>query len=71
MQVQWQCRAPGRKSYPSHVSDEEWAFVTPYLTLCRLDASQRTHDLREVFNASRWMGMTGAQWRYTPNHFPP
>jgi transposase len=29
--------------YPSDVSDEEWAFVAPYLTLCREDAPQRNY----------------------------
>ena len=60
-----------RKPYPSDVSDEEWAFVAPYLTLMRPDASQRTHDLREVFNALRWIVRTGAPWRYLPGDFPP
>jgi transposase len=60
-----------RKSYPSDVTDEEWAFAAPYLTLMVLDAPQRTHDLREVFNALRWLVRTGAQWRYLPNDFPP
>jgi hypothetical protein len=27
-----------RKRYPSDVSDDEWAFVAPYLTLMPLDA---------------------------------
>lgn len=66
-----QAPAPTRKPYPSDVSDEEWAFVAPYLTLCREDARQRKYDLREVFNALRWMVKTGTQWRYMPNHFPP
>ncbi|MCS6992674.1 MAG: transposase, partial [Anaerolineales bacterium] len=42
-----------RKAYPSDVSDEEWAFVAPYLTLMREDAPQREHELREVFNGLR------------------
>jgi hypothetical protein len=37
---------PNRRPYPTDVSDEEWAFVAPYLALVRQDASQRTHDLR-------------------------
>src|SRR5829696_5709713 len=37
-----------RKPYPSDVSDEEWAFVAPYLALVREDAPQREYDLREV-----------------------
>ena len=62
---------PFRQPYPSDVTDEEWAFVAPYLTLLRPDAPQRTHDLREVYNALRWLVRTGAQWRMLPHEFPP
>jgi len=47
------------------VSDEEWAFVAPYLSLMTEEAPRR-HDLREVFNALRWMVRAGAPWRYLP-----
>jgi len=60
-----------RKPYPSDVSDEEWAFVAPYLALVREDAPQRTHDLREVFNGLRWIVRSGAPWRMLPHDFPP
>jgi transposase len=60
-----------RAPYPSDVTDEEWAFVAPYLTLMTVAAPQRQHDLREVFNALRWLVRTGAQWRYLPHDFPP
>jgi len=60
-----------RKPYPSDVTDEEWDFVTPYLTLMKDDAAQREHDLREVFNAMRWIVRTGSPWRYMPNDLPP
>jgi len=59
-----------RKSYPSDVSDEEWAFVAPYLTLMKEAAPQREHSLREVFDALRWMVRSGSPWRYLPNDFP-
>ena len=62
---------PNRKPYPSDVSDEEWAFVAPYLALVREDAPQRTHDLREVLNGLRWVVRTGSPWRYMPNDLPP
>jgi transposase len=62
---------PTRKPYPSDVSDEEWAFVAPYLALVREDAPQRTHDLREVFNGLRWVVRTGSPWRYMPHDLPP
>ena len=63
--------ASERRPYPSDVSDEEWEFVAPYLTLMQEDAAQRDHTLREVFNALRWMVRTGAQWRFLPNDLPP
>jgi transposase len=52
------------------VSDEEWAFVVPDLTLMTEDAPQRHHDLREVFNGLRWLARTGAQWRILPHDLP-
>jgi transposase len=60
-----------RKPYPSDVSDDEWAFVAPYLTLMTEDAPQREHSLREVFNGLRWIVRTGAQWRWLPHDLPP
>ena len=60
-----------RKPYPTDVSDEEWAFVAPYLILFPLDAGQRRHDLREVFNALRYVVRTGCPWRMLPNDLPP
>jgi hypothetical protein len=39
-----------RKAYPSDVSDEEWAFVAPYLTLMSEAAPQRDYPLGEGFN---------------------
>ena len=48
-----------RKPCPTDVSDEEWALVAPYLILFPLDAGQRRHDLREIFNAPRYVVRTG------------
>lgn len=60
-----------RKPYPSDVSDEEWDFVAPYLTLMAEDAPQREHDLREVFNGMRYVVRGGQAWRMMPNDLPP
>jgi transposase len=62
---------PRSTSDPSDVSDEEWGFVAPYLTLSRPESPQRTYDLRAVFNAMRWLVRTGASWRMMPNDLPP
>ena len=60
-----------RPPYLSDVSDDEWAFLAPYLTLMREDAPQRAHPLRELFNGLRYITRTGLQWRLMPNDLPP
>jgi transposase len=60
-----------RSGYPSDVSDEEWAFCAPYLTLMREDAPQREHSLRDLFNGLRWFIRAGCPWRMMPNDLPP
>ncbi len=60
-----------RKAYPSDVSDEEWDFVAPYLTLMKEDAPQRVYPLRELFDALRWFVRAGCPWRMLPNDLPP
>lgn len=57
--------------YPSDVTDAEWEFCAPYLSLMREDAPQRTHCPRAVFNALRYVVKTGCPWRYLPSDFPP
>lgn len=60
-----------RKPYPTDVSDEEWAFVAPYLTLMTENAPQRDHSLREVFNGLRYIARAGGAWRLMPHDLPP
>jgi transposase len=60
-----------RKPYASDVSDDEWAFVVPYLTLMSEAAPQRGYPLREVFNGLRWLVRAGATWRLLPHDLPP
>ena len=60
-----------KTGYQSDVSDEEWAFCAPYLTLMKEDAPQREHSLRALFNAVRYMVRAGCPWRMIPNDLPP
>lgn len=60
-----------RKPYLSDVTDEEWHFCVPYLTLMQADAPQRQHSLRELFNGLRWLARTGSEWRMLPHDLPP
>jgi len=63
--------ADKRKSYPSDVTDEEWAFCVSYLTLMTESAPQREYALRELFNGLRWFVRAGCPWRMMPNDLPP
>jgi len=63
--------AKERKGYPSDVSDEEWAFSAPYLTLMKADAPQRKYALRDLYNGLRWFIRAGCPWRMMPNDLPP
>lgn len=67
----YRMRMKARNPYPSDVSDEEWAFAAPYLTLMTEQAPQRKYELRLMFNALRWMARAGAPWRLIPHQFPP
>src|SRR5438105_6218916 len=60
-----------RMSYPSDVSDAEWTFLAPYLTLMREDAPQREYAMRDLFNAIRYVVKTGCTWRFLPHDLPP
>ena len=52
-----------KTGYLTDVSDEEWAFVLPYLLLSKVDSASREHDLRAIFNAVRYVVKGGNQWR--------
>jgi transposase len=64
-----------RQAYPGDVSDDEWAFVAPYLTLMKEEAAQREHSQREVFNGLfnglRYIVRSGEAWRMMPHDLPP
>jgi transposase len=62
---------PTRQPYVSDVSDEEWDFIVPYLTLMTAEAPQRHHRLRELFNGLRYIVRGGLQWRLMPHDLPP
>ncbi len=60
-----------RQTYPRDVSDDEWAFVAPYLRLMKEDAPPREPPWREVFNGRRYMVRSGGTWRRMPHDLPP
>jgi transposase len=59
-------------SYPSDVTDEEWAFVLPYLLLSKEESVSRKHSLRAVFAASRYLLLRAdCGLRRRSDDFPP
>ena len=51
----------------TEMTDEEWAFVAPYLTLIDAQSPQRTYDLCVMLHTLRWIVRVGAPWRLLPN----
>src|SRR5215210_7274815 len=58
------------QSYPSDVTDEQWALIEPHIPVY-LGGRPRTTDLRDVVDAIFYVLRTGCQWRYLPKDFPP
>jgi transposase len=58
-------------SYPSDLTDQEWAILEPLLPLAKPGGRARTTDLRAVINAILYLDRTGGQWRALPHDFPP
>jgi putative transposase len=57
-------------SYPSDVTDEQWALVEPLIPVYP-GGRPRTTDVRDVLDAILYLLRTGCQWRYLPKDFPP
>jgi putative transposase len=57
-------------SYPSDVTDAQWALIEPHLP-DHPGGRPRKTDLRDVVNAILYLLRTGCQWRLLPNDFPP
>jgi putative transposase len=60
-----------KRSYPSDISDEEWAIIAPYIPPEKPGGRPRTTNMREVINAIWYVLRTGCQWRMIPHEFPP
>jgi putative transposase len=59
-----------KATYPSDVSDEQWALIEPHIPVYP-GGRPRTTDLRAVVDAILYVLRTGCQWRYLPADFPP
>lgn len=57
-------------SYPSDLTDAEWAVLEPLLLPKTRRGRPRQHQRRRIVDALRYMSRTGCQWRYLPKDFP-
>jgi transposase len=66
-------RAHDRKAlrYPSDLTDEEWALVSPLIPPARRGGRPRDVNVREVLNAVFYLLSTGCQWDALPKDLPP
>ena len=60
-----------RLSYPSDLTEQEWAMLEPLIPPAKPGGHPRTTDIREVINAILYLDRTGGQWRALPHEFPP
>jgi putative transposase len=58
-------------TYPSDLTDTEWACVQRYLLPTSIRGRPRTHQLRRILDAIFYVLRTGCAWRYLPSNFPP
>ena len=60
-------RAP---TYPSDLTDEQWALVEPLIPVYP-GGRPRTTPMRDVLDAIFYVLRTGCQWQFLPKDFPP
>ncbi len=64
-------RKAKRKSYPSDLSDAQWAILEPSMPITRPRGQVRIHSYREIMNAILFILRGGNPWRAMPHDLPP
>lgn len=59
-----------RPSYPTDLSDAEWAVLEPWVPTVKTGGRPAKHPRREIVNAIRYVLRTGCQWRNLPHDLP-
>jgi putative transposase len=66
-----QISTSARKSYPTDLSDEQWAILEPLLPAAKHGGRPREVNLREVVNTILYVNRTGCQWDMLPHDLLP
>jgi putative transposase len=59
------------RSYPTNLTDAQWAAIARHFPPARHGGRPRRTDLRAVVDAILYLLRTGCQWRMLPKDFPP
>jgi putative transposase len=60
-----------RPSYPSDVSDAQWAILEPLVPPCLPGGRPEAHSRREIINGILYVLRSGCAWRMMPHDLPP
>jgi putative transposase len=60
-----------RETYPSDLTDDQWAVLEPLLPGAKPGGRPRSVDLREVIDGVLYVVRTGCRWRAMPHDLPP
>src|SRR5215210_1829862 len=60
-----------RRTYPTDLSDAEWACLEPLLPAPKANGRPRVYPLREILNAIFYVVKSGCSWRLLPHDLPP
>jgi putative transposase len=58
-------------SYPSDLTDRQWAILAPLIPPAKPGGRPRTTNMRQVINAILYLLRGGCQWRMLPKEYPP
>ena len=65
-------RQSGERSFPSDLTDAQWAHLEPLIPPADPGGRPRKTDMRAAMNAIFYLLRTGCPWRYLPRGpFPP
>jgi putative transposase len=59
------------KTYPSDLTDEQWAILAPHIPPAKHGGSHRQVDIRRVVHGILYRNKSGCQWRMLPKDYPP
>jgi putative transposase len=59
------------KTYPSDLTDQQWAILAPLIPPCKHGGRKREVDIHRVVNGILYRNKSGCQWRMLPKDYPP